>query len=149
MRIIRLLLGLQQINNNVNMTMLMVLLVSSKKRKLVCDIARRRTHRPEQVVPFVPSVITQDADLQQNRMSTKGGTTCLLCDTLKCRTQCIVPLVSCVISLNAQPNARTKSNPLSRVCCHKMQKPMPETNRFPCLVYDITRRNKSYPLSRA
>ena len=85
-----------------------------------------------------------------------------MCDIARGRTQCpaqIVPLVSCVISQDAepnarnksyplyrlisqdtQPNARNKSFPLSRVSYHKKQNPMPVTNRTKFSLAETSKR---------
>ena len=86
----------------------------------------------------------------QNPMPVTNRTPCLVCDTTRRRIQYpfpehIVPPVSWVISQDAEPNARNKSCPLSRVGYHKMQSPMPETCCTPCLVCDITRSRSQCP----
>ena len=133
---------------------------------LVCDITNCRTQCqcPKHVVPPVSCVISQEAEpnarnksyflsraryhKMQNPMSVKN----LVCDITRCRTcpEHIVPLVSYVISHDSEPDAPNKSFPLFRVLYHKMQNPMPVTNRTTCLVCVIwhgaepNARNKSY-----
>ena len=51
----------------------------------------------------------------------------------------MVPPVPCVISQDAEPNARNNSYLVSRVWYHKMQDPTAVTNRTVCLVCDIAR----------
>ena len=96
---------------------------SSPKHRQLIVLSSRLRHQ-QQIVPLGTWVLARTSvscvisHNKSNQMPVTNRTLCLVFDITRRRTQClflIVPPVSCVLSQDAEPNARNKSYPLSRV----------------------------------